>query len=146
MMRVNKLIDLVSSNFSIDKGNVLINWDYSPHGSKEWCPIRNYANIANEHLKKLSMQPSYFKPERFGITHHNVGLISLVEMHALNRGSALVTVGEGSYQETIIQSFIEHHRHGDTNLEAVEKLHYGHLCIPPEELHELSKTDDLAQC
>ena len=145
MKRAKKLISFVRTNFSIEEGNILLNWDYSPYGSKE-CPIPNCGNVANEHIKKLSIQPSYFKPERFGIARHNVGLFSLVEMHALIGGSALVTVGEGSYQYTIIQSFIEHHRHGDTNLEAVEKLHYGHLCIPPEELHELSKTDDLAQC
>ena len=146
MKRAKKLISFVRTNFSIEEGNILLNWDYSPYGSKEMCPIPNCGNVAYEHLKKLNIQPSYFKPERFGMTSHNVGLISLVEMHALIGGSALVTVGEGSYQYTIIESFIEHHRHGDTNLEAVKRLHYGHLCIPPEELHELSKTDALAQC
>ena len=147
MMRVNKLIDLVSSNFSIDKGNVLINWDYSPYGSVSCLNLifkSECRDVALEHIKKLKIKPSYFDPKPLGIPPY-LSLISLVEMHALNRGSALVTVGEGSYQETITESFIEQHRFQDNNIKAAENLYYGHLCIPPEQLHELSETSDLGE-
>ena len=46
---------------------------------------------------------------KFGVPI-NHGLVSLVEMNALLGGRALVTVGDGSYQTTLIEIFIQHHR------------------------------------
>ena len=137
MRRLNSLLSAVTGKFNNSKNNILLNWDYSPYGSLE-CPIWWCGHVTNKHLKKIKATPSYFEPKKFGIPV-NHGLISLVEMNALFGGKALVTVGEGSYQTTIIESFIEHH-HDPSNPEASdsEKLHYGHLCIPEENLHDLS--------
>ena len=49
-----------------------------------------------------------------------------------------MTVGEGSYQLATVQTFIHHHQDSE-NPESADKLHYGHLCIPPEQLHEVSE-------
>ena len=66
-------------------------------------------------------------------------MISLVEMHALYGGKVLVTVGDGSYQHTIIQTFVDQHW-DSANPKAAKELHYGHLCIPKEDLHEFTSS------
>ena len=68
--------------------------------------------MASSQLRKIKAKPSFFEPKNFGIPVHR-GLISLVEMDTLLRGRALVTVGEDSYQHTIAQTFIDHHRDPD---------------------------------
>ena len=132
---------IVTQKFNIPAGNVLLNWDYSPYGSLV-CPMKSQVEcitIASKQLKKIKAKPSFFEPKNFGIPIHR-GLISLVQMNALLRGRALVTVGEGSYQQTIAQTFIDHHRDPD-DPDKAEGLHYGHLCIPRiEVIHELSNS------
>ena len=137
MNRLNSLIAIVREKFNISDENVLLNWDYSPYGST-CSPVPSSKKIANSHLKEVNVKPSYFEPKRFNLTQSHRGLISLVEMHALYRGKALVTVGEGSYQLTTVQTFIDHHQDSE-NPDSADKLHYGHLCIPPEQLHEVSE-------
>ena len=135
--RLNSLLSAVMSKLNISMSNVLLHWDYSPYGSLE-CPVWWCSHKTNKHLKKIKAVPSYFEPMKFDVPI-NHGLISLVEMNALLGGKALVTVGEGSYQTTIIDTFIQHH-HDPSNPEASKMLHYGHLCIPPENLHDLTGT------
>ena len=137
MNRLNMVLSAVAEKFNItSQDNILVNWDYSPYGSMEY-PIRDTVQVARKHLKKVNGRPVYFDPKKFGVTaEHNI--VSLVEMNALLKGNALVTVGGGSYQHTIAQTFLEHHRNPD-DPEAAELLHYGHLCIPNlEKLHGLS--------
>ena len=135
MKRLNSLLSAVMSKLSISKSNILLHWDFSPYGSLN-CPIWWCSYVTNKHLKKIKATPSYFEPKNFGIPV-NHGLISLVELHALLGGKALVTVGEGSYQTTIVDTFLEQH-HDPSNPEKSKVLHYGHLCIPQEDLHDLS--------
>ena len=137
MRRLNSIVHIVTEKFNISERNVLMNWDYSPYGSAT-NPMSRTKETVNKYLKMLNVKPSYFEPKKFNLPSHR-GLISLVEMHALYRGKALVTVGEGSYQLTIVRTFIDHHRHSE-NPKLADKLHYGHLCIPPEQLHEVSET------
>lgn len=132
MRRLNSLLSLLTIKFNISEGNILLNWDYSPYGSKT-CPRWDCTGLANRHLKTVTVKPSYFEPAKFKAPSHNA-MISLVEMHALYGGKALVTVGEGSYQHTIVRTFVSQHR----DPKNPEELHYGHLCIPQEDLHGLS--------
>lgn len=134
--RLNSLISLLTVKYDISKENILLNWDYSPYGTIG-CPIWRCGYTTNKYLEEIAAQPSYFEPSKFGVST-NRGFISLVEMNALFGGKALVTVGEGSYQYTIGETFIDRHR--DTSSrdpKAASGLHYGSLCMPQENLHEL---------
>ena len=133
--RLNSLLSAVTSNLNISKSNVLLHWDYSPYGSLSGCSIWWCGHVTNTCLKRIKAIPSYFEPMKFGVPI-NHGLISLVEMDALLGGKVLVTVGDGSYQTTLIETFIQHHR-DRSNPEASKMLHYGHLCVPPENIHDL---------
>ena len=137
MKRLNSLLSVVAEKFNISMGSILLNWDYSPHGSME-CPIHQCRHVANKHLKKVNARPVFFKPEDFGIPAQP-SIISLVEMDALLGGKAVVTVGGGSYQYTLWNTFIEQHRDLDNpDAAANDELHYGHLCVPDENLHGLT--------
>ena len=150
MKRLNSAISVLMTNFSIPKGNVVLNWDYSPFGSTV-CPIRHCKELANDNLKKLNVKPSFVDPKKIGLPVHR-GLIALIEMNVLYSGKVLLTAGYGSYQLTIIQSFISAHQEqfmsekGITNasiaLNKARELVYGHVCGPgnsivPEFVDEL---------
>ena len=138
MSRLNSLVDIIIQKFNISTNNVLLNWDYSLHGSLV-CPlgeIKKCSDIASNYLNKVKVKRSFFDPNKFNLPSHH-SIVSLVEIEALLGGKALVTVGGGSYQATIVETYIEHHR-DPGNPTLAEKLHYGHLCIPPgEDLHGL---------
>ena len=127
MKRLRSLLPLVMHRFNITKGNILLNWDFSPYGTIG-CP-NNCHNFTDKQLSTIDAKPSYFDPEQFGFPSHR-GLVSLIEMETLLGGKALVTVGEGSYQYTIINSFIKLHND-------LDDTHYGHLCIPEEQLNDI---------
>ena len=134
--RLNSLISLLTVKYDISKENILLNWDYSPYGTIG-CPIWRCGYTTNKYLQEIAARSSYFEPSKFGVST-NRGFISLVEMNALFGGKALITVGEGSYQYTIGETFIDRHR--DTSSwdpKAASGLHYGSLCMPQENLHEL---------
>ena len=138
MKRLNSVITAVKTKFNISDGNIIFNWDCSPYGSTA-CP--NQASV-NGYLKTVTAKPTYFEPKNFGLPAHR-GLIALVEMNALYNGKTLVTVGEGSYQLTIVETFIATHQasaEDPTFAKKAKELHYGHLCIPKEDLHELADT------
>ena len=131
MNRLNKVLSVVAEKFNITSpGNILLNWDYSPYGSMEYS-IPHSSEVAQEQLKKVKATPVYFNPRKFDVPAQH-SIVSLVEMNVLLNSSALVTVGGGSYQHTITQTFLERHRDSN-NPSATEELHYGHLCIPPLE-------------
>ena len=54
-------------------------------------------------------KPTFLDPRRFDLPT-NRGLIALIEMNILHSGKVLLTVGHGSYQETLIESFIAVHQ------------------------------------
>ena len=128
MNRLNKVLSVVAKKFNITSlDNILLNWDYSPYGSTEYS-VPHSSEVAHEQLKKVKASPVYFNPRNFNVPAQG-SIVSLVEMDLLLNASALVTVGGGSYQHTITQTFLE--RHGDpNNPEAAKEFHYGHLCIP----------------
>ena len=138
MKRLNSAISAAMAKFNISKGNAVLNWDYSPLGSVA-CPIGHCREIADENLKKLNVKPTFVDPKKFGLPV-NGGLIALIEMNVLYSGKVLLTVGEGSYQATIIDSFITAHQEkfmseeGITNatiaLNKAKELVYGHPCGP----------------
>ena len=137
MSRLNKLIAAISHKFKISSDNVLLIWDYSPHGSQT-CPfgdIKKCSDLAGKYLQKIKAKPSFFAPTKFNTSSHH-SVVSLVESEALYGGKALVTVGGGSYQKMIATTFVEHHRDGDDPDEA-NLLHFGHLCSSTEDLHGL---------
>ena len=142
MKRLNSVISAVMKKFNIPAGNIVLNWDYSPYGSTV-VPLAHGREIANEKLKKIAANATYVEPKTLGLPRHR-GLIALVEMNALYDGMALVTVGDGSYQYTIVETFIATHQALDEDPTAAEKakeLQYGHLCIPgKEDIHELANT------
>ena len=137
--RLNTVLSVVAEKFQIaSRNNILLTWDYSPHGSMEYAwPVNGEQSkaIADEQLKSvLKARPVYFKPQDFNIPAHQ-SIVSLVEMDVLLNASALVTMGGGSYQHTIVQTFVERHRDPE-NPGAAEELHYGHLCVERlEEVH-----------
>ena len=94
--------------FNISKGNAVLNWDYSPYGSTE-CPTLLCKELADYNLKKLIVKPMFVNPKKLNLPL-NRGLIALIEMNVLYSGKVLLTVGNGSYQYTIIQSFISAHQ------------------------------------
>ena len=109
------------------------------------CPIphAHCRQLANDDLKKLSVKPTFVDPKKLNLPA-NKGLIALIEMNTLYGGKILLTAGHGSYQYTIINSFISAHQEGymleegTTNasvaLEKAKGLHYGQIC-------ELGKRD-----
>ena len=138
MSRLNKLIAAIAHKFDILSDNILLIWDYSPHGSQT-CPygdIKRCSNLAGKYLRKIKAKSSFFDPAKFNApSHHSV--VSLVEAEAVYRGTALVTVGGGSYQTMIATTFVEHHQDGNDPDEATS-LHFGHLCSSTEDLHGLN--------
>ena len=108
MKRLNSVISAVTTKFNISKGNAVVNWDYSPYGSKV-CHIPRCKQLADENLKKVMAKPTFLDPRRFDLPT-NRGLIALIEMNILHSGKVLLTVGHGSYQETLIESFIAVHQ------------------------------------
>ena len=130
MVRLNTVLSAVTEKFNISSSKfILLNWDYGPYGSMEYSwPINPKSSqaISSEQIKKVKAQPAYFDPRKFGVPAEN-SIVSLVEMNTLLKGSALVTVGGGSYQHTIAQTFLERHRDPD-HPEAAELLHFGHIC------------------
>ena len=138
MKRLNSVISAVMTKFNISEGNVVLNWDYSPFGSTV-CPIPGCKELANDNLKKLTIKPTYVDPKKLNLPA-NRGLIALIEMNVLYSGKVLLTVGHGSYQYTIINSFISAHQEqymseeGITSaraaLEKAKGLYYGPICEP----------------
>ena len=138
MKRLRSLLPLVMHRFNITKGNILLNWDFSPYGTVV-CPLsKNCHDFTDKQLSTIDAKPSYFDPKQFGFPSHR-GLVSLIEMETLLDGKALVTVGEGSYQYTIINSFIKLHND-------LDDTHYGHLCIPEEQLNDIPASSLNATC
>ena len=133
MDRLNRVLSVVAEKFNITStDNILLHWDYSPYGSMEYL-IKDSVEITYELLKNVSARPVYFDPKKFHIDYEN-NIVSLIEMEALVDGVALVTVGGGSYQRTIINEFIN--KHSDSNdTERAEELHYGPLCTSLEDVH-----------
>ena len=131
MTRLNLLLSKVREKYDIPAKRTLLIWDYSPNGSKT-CPLKNCNKETAVFLGMINSTASYLNPKDFDLPQHP-GLISLIESQSLYGGKVLITVGLGSYQATIVETFIEHHRNSD-NPDQAEKLHYGHICIPPEEL------------
>ena len=148
MKRLNSAISAVMTKFNISKGNAILNWDYSPFGSTE-CPILHCKKLANENLKKVIVKPTYVDPKRLGLPE-NRGLIALIEMNILYSGKVLLTVGHGSYQKTIIESFVATHQEQYISEDGISatsasakasRLIYGHICNPDkEDVHELVDT------
>jgi hypothetical protein len=148
MKRLNSVISVITTKFNISKGNAVLNWDYSPFGSTV-CPIPLCKQLANENLKKVIVKPTFLDPRKFGLPA-NRGLIALIEMNILYSGTVLLTVGHGSYQKTIIESFIAIHQEQYTPAEDgfstttsaaynANRLVYGHICDPvKEDVHELT--------
>ena len=147
MKQLDSVITSVMTKFNITKGNAILNWDYSPYGSTV-CPIYQCKELANENLKKLSVKPTFVDPKKLNLPP-NRGLIALIEMNILYSGKVLLTAGHGSYQYTIIQSFISAHQErymseaGVTDTKAAlkkaQELHYGDICKPGNKnIHELT--------
>ena len=139
MARLNHLLREVRNKHHIPVDRTLLIWDYSPYGSQT-CPLKDCKKETMVYLKQINATSTYVKPKAFNLPEHS-GLISLVESQSLYGGQVLVTVGVGSYQTTIIDTFIEQHRDPD-NPDAANELHYGHLCIPKEELHGMVLPQD----
>lgn len=135
MSRLNHLLRIVREKHNIDPSRTLLIWDYSPFGSST-CPLRpkDCKKETTFFIKQINASATYFNPKDFSFPNHP-GLISLVESQSLYDGKVLLTVGLGSYQNSIMETFIEHHRDPSRTRDAAKELHYGHLCIPPEELH-----------
>jgi hypothetical protein len=147
MKQLNLVVKSVMTKFNISEGNTVLNWDYSPYGSTV-CPIPKCRELANENLKKLSVKPMFVDPKELNLPP-NRGLIALIEMNVLYSGKALLTAGHGSYQYTIINSFINAHKEWymseegitDANaaLEKARGVHYGDICKPGNKnIHELT--------
>ena len=58
MKQLNSVIKGIMTKFNISEGNAILNWDYSPYGSKE-CPALLCKELANHNLKKLIVKPIY---------------------------------------------------------------------------------------
>ena len=132
MSRLNHLMRITRAKYDIPAHNTLLFWDYSPYGSST-CPLQHCGKETSEFIKLINATATYLKPKELNIPEHP-GLIASIESESLYGGKALITVGLGSYQATIVEAFIEQHQ-DPSNPNAAEELHNGHLCIPPEELH-----------
>jgi hypothetical protein len=137
MTRLNHLLRKVRAKYDIPINRTLLIWDYSPYGTSV-CPLNNCKRETAAYMNQIDATGTFLDPKKFDLPPHH-GVIALAESRALYNGKALVTVGSGSYQSTIVDTFIERHsKQFPGNPEAAKELHYGHLCIPPEELHGLT--------
>ena len=132
MARLNHLLRITHEKYDIPAHNTLLIWDYSPYGSAT-CPLKKCGQETSVFINQINATATYLKPKELNIPEHP-GLIASIESESLYGGKALITVGLGSYQFTIVEAFVEQHR-DPRDPKAAEGLHYGHLCIPPEELH-----------
>jgi len=80
-------------------------------------------------VSQLNITLAKFDPVEFDAPI-NSGFVSLVEAASLFWGRSLITVGEGSYQYSLINRFIEQHR-DPGNPEAASKPHYHLQCVEP---------------
>ena len=126
--RLNYLLKEVRQKHNLPTNRTLLIWDYSPHGSYT-CPLKDCKTETDVYLTQIDATPSFFDSVGYDLTR-NSGLISVIESEGLYKGKVLVTMGGGSYQETVTRTFIERHR--DT-----ENPFYGHLCIPKEKLNDI---------
>ena len=141
MTRLNYLLRKVREKYDIPINRTLLIWDYSPYGTSA-CPLKNCKKETNVFMNQINATGTFLDPKKFNLPSHK-GIIALVESRALYDGKALVTVGQGSYQSTIVESYIErHHNQFPNNPEVAKEFHYGHLCIAPEELHGLTLTQE----
>ena len=137
MTRLNHLLRKVREKHDIPVNRTLLIWDYSPYGTST-CPLKNCKKETNAFMNQINATGTFLDPKKFNLPSHH-GVIALAESRILYDGKALITVGEGSYQSTIVETFIEqHHDQFPNNPEAAKELHYGHLCIAPEDLHGLT--------
>ena len=100
-------------NLSSDSA-ALLTKDYGPYGSDtchyeySWKPLSVCVNKAKKLLSELVIKSAEFEPVVFGLPSSS-GLVSLVEADSLLCGRALIVVGGGSYQHSIMERFRSTH-------------------------------------
>ena len=133
MKKLKVLVGMVQQRYGITSDGVLFIQDYGKYGTDACRFNGQYLahNLCIEKSTKLVSQLNItlakFDPVEFDAPI-NSGFASLVEAASLFWGRSLVTVGEGSYQHSLINRFIEQHR-DPGNPEVVNKLHYHLPCI-----------------
>jgi len=135
MKKLNILVGMVQQKYGIGSDGVLFIQDYGKYGTDACRFNGQYLahNLCIEKSTKLVSQLNFtfakFDPVEFDAPI-NSGFVSFVEATSLFWGRSLITVGEGSYQYSLINRFIEQHR-DPGNPEAASKLHYHLQCIKP---------------
>ena len=113
--RLSSLLSNVLQRHGMNKKDVLIVKDYGPYGTDSCTYKQKYVNISiclnltKEFLANLQhygYSASEFLPIAYDHVPDNSGFASLVEAEAILSGSALIAVGFGSYQGTVIKQFL----------------------------------------
>ena len=133
MKKVNVLVGMVQQKSGITSDGVLLIQDYGTYGT-DACRFNGLylahhlcVEKSTKLISQLNMTLAKFDPVKFDAPI-NSGFASLVEAASLFGGRLLITVGEGSYQHSLINRFIEQH-HDPGNPEAASKLHYHLQCM-----------------
>ena len=133
MKKLKVLVGMVQQRYGITSDGVLFIQDFGTYGT-DACRFNGLYLAHNLCIEKstklvsqLNMTLAKFDPVEFGAPI-NSGFASLVEAASLFWGRSLITVGEGSYQHSLINRFIEQHR-DPGNPKAANKLHYHLQCI-----------------
>ena len=133
MKKVNVLVGMVQRKSGITSDGVLLIQDFGTYGT-DACRFNGLylahhlcIEKSTKLISQLNMTLAKFDPVKFDAPI-NSGFASLVEAASLFGGRLLITVGEGSYQHSLINRFIEQH-HDPGNPEAASKLHYHLQCM-----------------
>ena len=112
LQRFASLMSSLSLKYGIDPGNVVMIKDYGPYGTDS-CTYKDISVCMSttegivKQLKKWGYSFAEFDPKSIPGTPHSSGFVSLVEAHSLLSGEALVTLGFGSFQGSIIRKFAQ---------------------------------------
>ena len=111
MLKLNAALKQVKEHNNLTaEGSTLLLHDYGQYGtdSCHWDGWRSRSVCVNESQHLLSLlnesNAAEFDPVKFGAPT-NSGFVSLVEGQALTGGQALVVVGGGGFQTSIIDRF-----------------------------------------
>ena len=133
MKKLKVLVGMVQQRYGITSDGVLFIQDFGTYGT-DACRFNGRYLAHNlcigkstKLVSQLNITLAKFDPVEFDAPI-NSGFASLVEAASLFWGRLLITVGEGSYQYSLINRFIEQHR-DPGNPEAASKLHYHLQCV-----------------
>ena len=129
MKKLEVLLGVVHQKYSVSSNSTLVMTDFGTYGSDSCHYDGGYkkrslcVEHSNKLLSQINLTPAKFDPKVYDAPF-NSGFVSLVEAASLLNGEALITLGGGTYQATLVDHFVRH----KSNSESVGKRWYGLQC------------------